>query len=127
MADNNFAPGEGASPRAGSTLNLIAGIWLVIAPFVFGYSTVAMMNDSVITGIVVAILAVVGLTIASETWSRWLNLIAGIWLIVSAAIYRAAESPALIWNAIIMGVLVIAFSAWSISAVRHQRHERFAI
>lgn len=111
----------------GSTLNLLVGIWLIIAPFIFGYSTVAMMNDSVITGIVVAILAVIGLTIASETWSRWLNVIAGIWLIISAAVYSAAESPALIWNAIVMGVLVVAFSAWSINAVRHQHHQRFAI
>lgn len=126
MADNNVMGNDGASPRVGSTLSLLAGVWLMASPFVFGYTTAAMMRDGVITGIIVAVLAIVGLTIASETWSRWLNILAGIWLILSAAAYSFAESPVLIWNNVIVGVLIIAFSSWSMNAVRHRERQHFA-
>jgi hypothetical protein len=50
--------GEGALARALDWTNVIAGIWLVIAPFLFGYSGVgnAVWND-VVVGLLAMVLA----------------------------------------------------------------------
>jgi hypothetical protein len=43
------------------------------------------------------------------TWSRWANVILGIWLILSPFILGFITSQA-IWNNIIVGFLVLAFA-----------------
>lgn len=47
--------------RAGmaSWLNVLAGIWLIIAPFALHYETVGQVWNSVIVGIVIAVLGIV--------------------------------------------------------------------
>jgi hypothetical protein len=125
MANNTNNEGnESENSRAGSALNLIAGVWLIIAPFILHYSTPGVMWNSVILGIIVGVLEIVGLAAPSESWSRWLNIVAGLWLIVSAAIYSYSGSVALLWDNVIVGVLVIVFASWSLTAVQHQHQHR---
>lgn len=109
--------------RAGSIINLLAGIWLIVSPFVFRYAAgTAVARNNVLLGVIVAILAIIGLALNNEVWSRWLNFIAGIWLIVSAFIAGYAITPGMAINNIIVGALIIGFSAWSANAVlvRHR-------
>jgi SPW repeat-containing protein len=53
-----------------SWINFVLGLWLIIAPFVLRFSTDKMaMWDSVILGIVIAILAIARATETSTTGS----------------------------------------------------------
>ncbi len=105
----------GATPRSqagavktASGINVIAGIWLIISPFVLAfYRDPAATWDLIIVGIIVLILAATRVAGPLRTaWASWINLILGIWLIISPWVYRAGGLPAPVWNNVILGIIV---------------------
>jgi hypothetical protein len=59
-------------------LNLAAGLWLVIAPFVLGFSGVYVATaNSIAVGSLVAVLAISALSLDKELGKLWHRLIAG--------------------------------------------------
>ncbi len=97
-----------------SSLNILLGIWLIIAPFVLNYARLeAAQTNDIIIGIIVAVIAAIR-TFGAFTqpgWS-WVNVILGVWLIIAPFVlgYSGAARP--LWNDIILGV-VIAILAWT--------------
>lgn len=94
-----------------SWLNIITGIWLIIAPFVLGYFNGTARTNDIWLGIIVGVLAIIHL-VSKAVWSSWLNVIAGIWLIIAPFVLRYSGTTA-IWNDVILGILVAAFALWS--------------
>jgi hypothetical protein len=104
-----------ASARTASVLNVIAGLWLIISPFLLGYSALhAAMWDTLIVGIVVLVFA----------WARavnpdryvalsWLNLLLGLWLILSPFALTYSTLPRPTWNDVILGAIVAILGIWS--------------
>lgn len=102
--------------KTASGLDIIAGIWLIIAPYVLGYSSVASAAwNSVIFGIIIAVLA------ASRefgqgyrrAWPSWINVLIGLWLIISPFFLGFSHIGVAVWNSIIMGIVVAILAAWS--------------
>jgi len=95
----------------------VLGIWLIIAPFLLGYShlAVATWND-IILGVLVAGTALLLKSGISGGGASWTNIVFGIWLILAPFILNYGNNPAPRWNDIILGVLVIVFG-WSSAAV----------
>jgi hypothetical protein len=79
-----------------SGINVVAGLWLIIAPFVLGYEDIqaALWND-VLVGIMVAAFAVARLArpLMNPSWS-WINALLGLWLIVAPFVLAAAPELA---------------------------------
>jgi hypothetical protein len=100
-----------------SGINIILGIWLIIAPFVLGYNRldVAVWND-IILGVIVAIVALIRTFGAGQTSASWINVLAGIWLIIAPFVLNYGNHPTPRYNDIILGILVIIF-AWSGASV----------
>ena len=118
-----------------SGINLVAGIWLIIAPFILGYSGIvaALWND-IVVGILIAILA--GGRLAGPFRNpgySWFNVGLGCWLIIAPFIlpYARAIVPAgadavvvhanvnnAMWNDVIVGIIVAVLGAWSALATR---------
>ena len=75
-----------------SGINIVAGLWLIIAPFVLGYEGIqaALWND-VLVGIIVAAFAVarVARPLMNPSLS-WLNALLGLWLIVAPFVLATA-------------------------------------
>ncbi len=91
-----------------SVLNILAGIWLIISPFVLGFSLMpAATWNTLIVGIVVLILAAIraGYPLRNVGLS-WINLLLGIWLIISPWVlsYRGSTTP--VGNDVILGIIV---------------------
>ncbi len=106
------------SQNAGASgLNILLGIWLIIAPFVLGYARIeAAQTNDVIVGIIVAIIATIR-TFGAFTqpgWS-WVNVLLGVWLIIAPFVLGYSGGPTPLWNDIILGV-VIAILAWTSAA-----------
>lgn len=99
--------------KTSSSLNLIAGIWLIVAPFVLGYvGTTAQTND-IVLGIVVGAIALIRLfRVYRAAWLNWVNILAGLWLII-APFVLAYTTIAPMWNDIILGVIVVVLSGWA--------------
>lgn len=99
--------------RWATGITALAGVWVLIAPFVLGYSGTqqAMLND-VIVGLAVLVLAGIRLFGAlSQTWLSWLAALLGLWLLVSPFVLGNSGTP--MTNDIIFGIVIIVFGVWS--------------
>lgn len=104
-----------------SGINVLAGIWLIIAPFVLGYATTTPKTNDIWLGIIVGIIALIRIfTPLKSAWLSWLNIIAGVWLIIAPFVLNYATTTPR-WNDVILGIIVIALSIWSSgAALTHQ-------
>ena len=72
--------------------NLILGAILFFSPWMFGFDAGKVSENANITGIVIAVLAIAALA-AFAIWEEWLNLIVGLWALVSISSRARLRSP----------------------------------
>ena len=108
--------GRGRSDVTGfSGLNVLASTWLIIAPWVLGYSARDARWNDVVFGIVVGLLALIRAAGGyRQHWARLVNALVGIWLFVAA--FTIDHSVVAMWNDIILGVIVFALGISSTGA-----------
>lgn len=123
---------EGRVPlgaSAASAVTFLAGVWLVLAPFVLDYAPAgsgigAYWNDLVI-GVAIAVLAIVRAVAPSNVpWFSIVNVVLGAWLIVAPFVleYEGANKGVSIGNDLAVGLVVIVMAATSaVSTYRHRR------
>jgi hypothetical protein len=101
-------------------LNVIAGIWLIISPFVLGYTGADATWNPIVFGAIAGTLALVRAAGAyrAEILS-WVNMAIGIWLFISA--FWLASSSQASWNVAVLGVIVFILAAWSVEATAEGR------
>lgn len=97
-----------------SLLNVIAGAWLLAAPFALSYvpGSAPYANDLIVGAIVVALAGARVLGAYRSAWLSWINAIVGIWLILAPFVLNYATSNAR-YNDILLGVLITLFAAIS--------------
>ncbi|MEX0649469.1 MAG: SPW repeat protein [Candidatus Andersenbacteria bacterium] len=111
------------SVRTTSGIDVVAGLWLIIAPFVLGYASVtgALWND-VIFGIAIVLLA--GSREVGEgyryAWPSWVAAAIGIWMIIAPFAIGYSFVTEALWNDVIIGIAVALLATWSaLSTPRH--------
>jgi hypothetical protein len=98
-----------------SGLNVLAGIWLIIAPWVLGYSSRDPRWNDVVFGAIVGIIALVrALGAYREEWLSWLNALIGIWVFIAA--FTIDHTATNSWNDIILGIIVFVLAISSADA-----------
>lgn len=114
-----------ATVRTVSGIDILAGLWLVMAPFVLGYATVtnALWND-VIMGIAIVLLA--GSREFGEgyrvAWPSWIAALIGLWLIIAPFALGYSFITNAVWNDVIIGIAVAFLATWSaLSTPREDR------
>lgn len=93
-------------------VNLILGIWLFIAPWIWSSHMAAGWNAWVL-GVIVVVMALWALATPSMAFPEWVNVIAGIWLFIAPWVlgyYSVGHSAA--WNQWVVGVIVFILSIW---------------
>jgi len=96
------------SSTGAGVLNIIIGIWLIISPFAmmsFNPFPNATVNN-VVVGILVAVFAAIRFSGPTRPGWSWVNVILGLWLIISPFVlgFSAARVPT--WHNIIAGIVV---------------------
>jgi hypothetical protein len=94
---------------------MIAGLWLIVSPFVLSYTVlpVAMWN-TIIVGIIVLVLACARAANPGRyVGLSWLNVLLGLWLIVSPLALAYATIPRPTENNVILEVIVVILALWS--------------
>jgi ABC-type uncharacterized transport system permease subunit len=106
-----------------SGLNFLAGLWLIIAPWVLGYSSRDPRWNDVVFGAIIAIFALMRITGGfREVWLSVTNAAIGVWIFIAAwAIDYTSTAGA---NDIIMGIIVFLLAAGSVSATPAFRRSR---
>ncbi len=104
-----------------SGVNIVLGAWLIVAPFVlnfgirgsFGDHSVAISN-SVIVGIAIAVLAAIRVFTPLKTGPlSWINILLGLWLLVSPLILSYPPTALALWNNIVVGMIVVTLAVFS--------------
>ncbi|SMF27794.1 SPW repeat-containing protein [Tistlia consotensis] len=102
-------------------VNLVLGLWVVVSPWAVAQAIAsaegvgaAAMWDDYLVGIAVALLAAAAL-VAFQPWEDWLNLALGCWLLVSPWVLGFSSSAALMWNAVVVGALIVVFAGWALA------------
>ena len=98
-----------------SGLNILAGIWLIIAPFVLNYSNGDPYWNDIVFGAIVALIGlarVTGAQRASEL--SWINALIGVWIFISA--FWLDDTGRAAWNDVILGIIVFVLAIASASA-----------
>lgn len=104
-------------------VNLALGLWVIVSPWTIthimagpqnpaGATDAAMWNHYII-GTAVAVLAGAAL-FAFAAWEEWTNVVLGICLLVSPWLLGFGTSAALMWNAVVIGTLVLGFAGWAL-------------
>jgi hypothetical protein len=98
---------------------LVLAICLFISPWVIGYTTVMVPAwNAWIVGALLGALALATLSVFAE-WEEWVNVVLGLWLIVSPWLLAFAADRNTMITHVILGVLVVVASAWAVWDVRH--------
>lgn len=99
----------------GNWVNVILGVWVIISPFVLGFSNrTALMWNNVATGAAIFLLALGRSGNYRRYGAAGLVVLLGLWLIISPFVL-AAQRPVAIWNNVILGIIValVALSSGS--------------
>lgn len=98
--------------RSISAINFLAGIWLIISPYILGYNTGQAMWQQTVAGVIIALMAIIHYAAPSMRWTSWINALAGIWMIVApfATGYTATVAY---WNEVILGIIVAVMALWN--------------
>jgi SPW repeat len=100
---------EWKNERVCDVLNLILGAFLFFTPWIFGFAAGAETQNAMISGIIIAVLSIAALAAFME-WEEWLNLVAGLWVLVSPWLLGFANTTAMGVH-VIVGILVVVIAA----------------
>ncbi|MGQ9425586.1 SPW repeat protein [Gilvimarinus sp. F26214L] len=107
-----------------SGLNVVAGLWLVVAPWLLGYVEVApaFWNDVLVGAAVVVLAGVRMIRPARMVSLSWINLVLGAWLILSPFVLRYGDGSVFdqvaFWNDLVLGFVVVGLAWLSIDSTR---------
>jgi hypothetical protein len=90
--------------------NLILGVFLLVSPWIFGFEAGHLSQNAVICGIIIAVLAIAALA-AFAVWEEWLNLIVGVWTLISPWVLGFQENRTAMTVHVVVGVLVAILAA----------------
>jgi hypothetical protein len=106
-------------------IDILAGVWLILAPFILSFSGLATATwNNIIVGAVVVVLAIISLASTRSTASRWLNALAGAWLFFSPFILGYSTASRALWNDLILGAIIAIVSIWSANALSNANNDR---
>jgi hypothetical protein len=87
----------------------LLGAFLFVSPWIFGFGAGMTSQNAAVAGIVVAALAIAALA-AFAVWEEWLNLIVGLWILVSPWVLGFQTSTTAMTVHVVIGILVAALA-----------------
>jgi hypothetical protein len=96
--------------------NLVLGAFLLVSPWILGFDAGTVSQNAYISGLVIAGLAIAALA-AFAVWEEWLNLIVGLWVLVSPWVLGFQGTTAMRVHVIIGAAVAIlaAIELWMMS------------
>src|SRR6266567_3774314 len=89
--------------------NLVLGAILFFSPWIFAFDAGLPSQNAFISGIVIAALSIAALA-AFAVWEEWLNLIVGLWVIISPWVLGFQGSTAMTVH-VVIGMIVAVLAA----------------
>jgi SPW repeat len=98
--------------------NLVLGAVLLFSPWIFGFDAGKVSANANITGLVIAVLAIAALA-AYAVWEEWLNLVVGLWALVSPWVLGFQGTTAMTVHVVIGAAVAIlaVVELWMMSQI----------
>jgi hypothetical protein len=112
---------EWSNRKLCDVVNLVLAMVLFFSPWEFGLSIGAQWQTASVVGIIIGVLSIAALA-AFAVWEEWLNLIAGLGLMVSPWLLGFQDSDAMTID-VVIGVTVAALAAFEVWVLRHSQVE----
>lgn len=111
---------ETSAKRWRDIVNLILGGWLFVSPWVLAAAPIHTVAwNAYLMGAIIVIAAIWALA-DFEPWEEWVNLVVGVWLLISPWVIGVAVSGALVWSCVVVGVVVALLALWTLIDVKGQ-------
>jgi hypothetical protein len=107
--------------RTHNQLNFLLGAWLIVSPWILGYTSSAAKWDQALFGAIVMVLAAIHYFKPEADWASWLNGMCALWLIVAPFLLSYDRTVAY-WNQVIAGVFIAVLAFWSMDSVGENYH-----
>lgn len=104
------------STSIASTINIVAGVYLLASPWYFGVFAAPPTWNSMFCGMLLTVLAVTHLSLFRQTWMSWINAAVGLWTIVSPWVFGFSANRDMMLNGVVIGAIVLLSSLWAISS-----------
>jgi hypothetical protein len=104
-------------------INLILGFALLISPWVMGFATGTPMLNAVIGGVIILAVAIMAL-VSFARWEEWVNLILGLWVLISPWILGFSGIVAAMQTHVVIGIAVAVLAAVELWLVMRHRPTR---
>ena len=108
---------EWRDERTCDVINLILGAVLFFSPWIFGFAPGAESQNAMICGVIIAVLSIAALAAFAE-WEEWLNLVVGLWVLVSPWVLGFAQTTAM-WVHVVIGIIVAVIAAVELWMTHH--------
>lgn len=100
-------------------VNLIAGLVLAVSPWVLGFAGAGFAWNAWIVGVVIALIAI-GALVAFQQWEEWVNLVLGLWAIISPWVLGFAGSVPIMAVHVIVGLVVAILAGVELYLASHR-------
>jgi hypothetical protein len=92
--------------------NLVLGAYLFLVPFLFGTTGDAASSwNAYLVGTGVVVVALCALAAPGSRVAEWTNVVLGAWLAAAPFVLGFAGITSALWNALIVGALVVVLAA----------------
>ena len=94
------------------------GGWVLLSPWIIPYVLGSSVTGAVawshyITGLMIAATGIVAFG-AYQIWEEWVNILLGLWLLISPWVLNFTHVTVFTWNAVAAGAIVLTLSAWAL-------------
>lgn len=96
-------------------INMLAGAWLFITPWIWNYAVVPVAAWNFwITGIVMVLGSLWALSAPAVSGAEWFDALVGAWTFLSPWVLGFAGLAAAAWNAWIVGAVFLILALWAV-------------
>ena len=95
-----------------NAVNLLLSAWLFVSPWSMHYTHQAAAWNAWIFGCVTFAFALSSVLLP-RVWESVVNMLLGLWLVVSPYLLRFASENSIAVNTVVVGALLVAFAYWA--------------
>jgi hypothetical protein len=110
--------------RVFESASALLGLWLIVAPFVVGAPGQQVATSGMIGGMLILIAAGIRFIYKHTAAVGWGMVLLGAWTIMSPWVLGETSGDVRTWNYILVGVIVVALEAYSLTSSTTQPNWR---
>ena len=91
-------------------VNACLGAVLFLMPWLFDLGSTAAAWNAGIVGVVIVVLSIAAIVRFAQ-WEEWINLVLGLWVVVSPWVLGFAAMATAMWGHVVIGLAIVALAA----------------